>query len=549
MGAHDQTLDKDAHAGILDEDRRLTPVDIEPGAGQGANDEAYDTTLVLRLLDGKLVPDSLHVHTHGFAVTKWESKYSSIWSDPNWRDTPWRTQKLVPVVDASYCVVGHAGWIRAPLLCVPTETVSYDPHRVNHNIFWEFLEELRLNGSQAHSRAAGKGFSLAIDGHASATGLPPGPQIREPDGLRYRNNVNYFLSGGGKAVVGDGTQDRDIFESGDYATYVSDYEVVSSNAPAQHVTERITHRKDCYMFLVLVDPRGYLQAVVDDGIVPPPTFGEKALDLALHLIDLTLAILLVVDIVTIPVVLLRAGLVVGRAVAIRAVELVADKFTQTAERMAARDVQELLKLLRMGRLTVENLKTVLGGTVRAEGPLVSSSNMNIARETAGTGGIRAISGVRAADGSKKIVVQGYVRPSIGRRGFETRLVSGKDLGIPTYQRLHLWGPRLGDEAAAGIWLGPGAINIGEQARVEKLLQDLAIRAQREGGVVQLQITGTTHAAEVLPTRFRAHEFVSELTYEFRVVTPGTESLSGRVTIEIGPPPNGSIRMLGADNLP
>ena len=363
MGAPDQTIDKDAHASLVDDGRRLTPVDIDSysGAGQGHNDEAYDTTLVLRFFnDGRLVPDTLHVHTHGFTVTKWEAKYSSIWSDANWRDTPWRTQKLVPVIDASYCVIGHAGWIRAPSLCVPTETVSYDPSKVDRNMFWELLEELRLKRAlgQAPSREAARHFSLAVEGHASAADQPvlmsAAPQNWESNGERYRKNVNYFLSGGGKAVVGDGPEDNsEIFESGDYAEYVSDYETVAGV---------IRHRNDCYMFLVLVDPRGYVQAVLAAEIVPPPTFGEKALEFALGLIDVTLAILLVVDIVTIPVALLRAGLVVARAAAIRAVELVADKFTQTVERMAVRDVQELLKMARLGRYPAEELAALGRGT-------------------------------------------------------------------------------------------------------------------------------------------------------------------------------------------
>lgn len=373
MGAPDQTLDKDAHASLVIDDRRLTPVDMDsyPGAGQGANDEAYDTTLVLRRINGRLVPDTLHIHTHGFTVTKWEAKYSSIWSDRYWRDNPWRTQKLVPVIDASYCVVGHAGWIRAPLLCVPTETVSYDPHRVDHNMFWELLEEKRLKRAQAQvpSREAQRRFSLAVEGHASAADLPipmsPAPQNWESNGERYRKNVNYFLSGGGKAVVGDGLEDNsEIFEFGDYTEYVSDYEIVARSPPGQHVTERIVHRKDCYMFLVLVDPKGYVQAVLDDGIVPPPTFAEKALDVALHLIDLTLAILLVVDIVTIPAVLLRAGLVVARTATIRALELMADKFTQTVERMAVRDVQELLEMARAGQLSADGLKAAADSAAR-----------------------------------------------------------------------------------------------------------------------------------------------------------------------------------------
>ena len=179
---------------------------------------------------------------------------------------------------------------------------------------------------------------------------------------------------------------------------------------------------------------------------------------------------------------------------------------------------------------------------------VTSANMNIARETAGTGGIRAISGNRALDGSQKIVVEGKVLKSIARQNFEANLVSGSDLGLPTYERLHLWGPRLGDEAAAGIWLGPGKINISEQARVEKLLQDLATKAEASGGTVQLRVTGATHPPGTLPTQFRAHEFLSEITYEFKIEGPATKPLTGRIRISVGPPPNGSVQTLGADVL-
>jgi hypothetical protein len=181
-------------------------------------------------------------------------------------------------------------------------------------------------------------------------------------------------------------------------------------------------------------------------------------------------------------------------------------------------------------------------------PSVTSANMNIARETAGTGGIKAISGNRALDGSQKIAVEGKVLKSIARQNFEANLVSGSDLGLPTYERLHLWGPRLGDEAAAGIWLGPGKVNISEQARVEKLLQDLATQAEKTGGSVQLRVTGATHPPGTLPSKFRAHEFLSEITYEFKVEGQGTKPLAGRIKIDIGPPPNGSVQTLGADVL-
>lgn len=351
MGTHDQTLDKDAHASIVVDGRQLTPVDIDSysGAGQGNNDEAYATTQVLRLINGNLVPDAVHVHTHGFTVTKWESKYSSIWSDAYWRDTPWQSAKLVPVIDDSFCVIGHAGWVPGTYLCVPDETYSYDPAQTDRNMFWEILEERRLKAAQRQQldmRETGRRFSLAVQGRAAETNHPTPmsrpPQIWEANELRYQNNVNYFLSGGGQAIVGNHFQDSADLLSG-FTEYVSDYVMADDG-------RTIVRRKEFYTFLVLVDPAGYVQGVLDAAVVPPPTFGEKALELALGLIEVASAILLVVDIATIPVVLLRAGLVVARGVAIRAVKLVANELTKAVERMAARDVQELLTLARAGQL-------------------------------------------------------------------------------------------------------------------------------------------------------------------------------------------------------
>jgi hypothetical protein len=360
MGAPDQTLDKDAHASILDDSRRLTPVDIDSysGAGQGHNDEAYDTTLVLRFIDGQLVPDTLHVHTRGFTVTKWESMYSTIWSDPNWRDTPWSTTKLAPVVDDSYCVIGYAGWIDGLDLCVATETCIYDPVR-DERLFWKFLEELRLSRLQGQAlaiRETERRFSVAVQGRAAEANRPipmsPAPQIWESNEVRYRNNINYFLSGGGKAVVGE------RFDEFNYTSYLGQILNNEKHGYAKYA------RTSGYRFLVLVNPEGYVQAVLDAEVVPPQTFGEKALEFALGIIDVVSAILLVVDIVTIPVVLLRAGLVVARGVAIRAIKLVASEFTKAVETIAERDVQALLKMARAAHFSAEGLKAAADSAAR-----------------------------------------------------------------------------------------------------------------------------------------------------------------------------------------
>jgi hypothetical protein len=174
--------------------------------------------------------------------------------------------------------------------------------------------------------------------------------------------------------------------------------------------------------------------------------------------------------------------------------------------------------------------------------------MNITGQTAGTGGVNGVSGFRAPDGSLQISVEGEVLPSIGRRGFEQGLVRGSDLGLANYDLLHLWGPRLGDEAAAGIWLGPKQINIGVQARVEAQLQGLANAARRCGGRLTLRITGSTHPPADVPVALRAHAFLAEIKYEFTFTCPGTASISGVVIIRIGPPPAGRIELLGADSL-
>ena len=174
--------------------------------------------------------------------------------------------------------------------------------------------------------------------------------------------------------------------------------------------------------------------------------------------------------------------------------------------------------------------------------------MNISAQTAGTGGVTGLSGFRAQDGSMQISVEGRVLPSIGRQGYEQGLVRGSDLGLANYDLLHLWGPRLGDEAAAGIWLGPTSINIGVQARIEAQLQGLATVANAQGGRLNLRVTGSTHPRAELPANLRAHDFLAEVKYEFTVETPGTPSMSGRVTIRIGTPPNGRIELLGAGSL-
>jgi Bacterial toxin 4 len=176
-------------------------------------------------------------------------------------------------------------------------------------------------------------------------------------------------------------------------------------------------------------------------------------------------------------------------------------------------------------------------------------NVNVPTQTAGTGGINWFYGFRARDGSQLIIVEGNVLQNLGRRGgFEKKLITGKLLGLKDYERAHLWGPRLGDEAAAGIWLAPESVNIGAQARVEGTLEAFAVKARQAGGELRLKVTGKSFATDELPANLRAHDFLSEITYDFVQDIPGKPPFHGTITISIGAPPNGRIELLGAASL-
>jgi|SRR5271163_4550505 len=65
-----------------------------------------------------------------------------------------------------------------------------------------------------------------------------------------------------------------------------------------------------------------------------------------------------------------------------------------------------------------------------------------------------------------------------------------------YERAHLWGPRPGDEAAAGIWLPSESVNIGQQARVEETLEALAQMANQAGRELRFKVTGNSFPWEI-----------------------------------------------------
>src|SRR4051794_10333839 len=110
-------------------------------------------------------------------------------------------------------------------------------------------------------------------------------------------------------------------------------------------------------------------------------------------------------------------------------------------------------------------------------PLFLEYGLHLNRTTAGTGGIRRITGRHMADGSQMIEILGDLLPPITPRAaapnYNRRLPAGRAIGLPDYEIAHLWGPGFGDEAWDGMMYAPREVNQEWQnQQVERLLRDL-----------------------------------------------------------------------------
>jgi hypothetical protein len=236
-----------------------------------------------------------------------------------------------------------------------------------------------------------------------------------------------------------------------------------------------------------------------------------------------------------------AALKTGYAAALREMETIASR--GRALNLSDDEIRSLIQL----RATTPEM-TIEEFTSRIRSPR-PAPNLNVSTQTAGTGGVTWFYGFRAKDESQLIILEGKVLQNLGvRAGFEKKLIPGSLLKLKNYERAHLWGPRLGDEAAAGIWLAPESVNIGEQARVEGTLEALAQKANQAGGELRLKITGKTFPKADLPADLQGHDFLSEITYQFVQDVPGSPPFHGKITISIAAPPNGKAEVLGLDVL-
>lgn len=166
------------------------------------------------------------------------------------------------------------------------------------------------------------------------------------------------------------------------------------------------------------------------------------------------------------------------------------------------------------------------------GPLLKiETNVRLSGDTAGTGGIKKISGQRHPDGSLEVTIYGELKDPIPRDkapNYNRDLPTGSQIGLPDYEIAHAWGPGFGDEARDGLMYAPREFNqLFQNQKMEKFLRDLHSTASKSGATVQVTVR-----VEGYPLRtWRGHEMLKEATYQFEVVSK-TGQRTPRATLTI-----------------
>jgi hypothetical protein len=368
MGEHDQTLDKDAYRSIHDDGRKLPPIRREeyfhqyddyanpiPGS-EYLPTYAHQAFLFSRK---ELIPEIVYVHGDKFTSTEWEAQFSDLTGSGD-------EQSFVPVVDDNFRVVGHLGWIDGKNICVPKKTIAegygypyaaelekarlFGVHRRLVSIHYSIVDS-RLPGfpGQPVSAAptkrpapcwpANKPPALSLPNPKDEEALwnslleAPGKDVSEEQ--RRLGNLNFFLAGGGNAIVGfkfgwnlvprEQWQVRQHLDYPIYSYPFDTYLMISG-----------------YRFQVLVAPDGHIQAVLGVEKYQFELPEEKVLRVAFKIIDIALTVWMIIDIFTIPVVLFRLGAMVAERAAIRAVKVVIDEEAKAVLKLAEQEAKRVL---------------------------------------------------------------------------------------------------------------------------------------------------------------------------------------------------------------
>ncbi|HTI49734.1 MAG TPA: hypothetical protein VL475_02240 [Planctomycetaceae bacterium] len=277
--------------------------------------------VVLYYADG-LTPDTLYIHTNQVHITEFESIWSSAF---RLNPVPPDEATFAPVVDNNWTVVGHLGWADGSNIVVPEHTIR------NARRFWFLLQKNRLDGERQRlldeeaQRDQARPFADSALVRANRKERPVSRPDRRTDTRTteahrgpladrsiedtYLIDLEKYVTGGGKASVG-----RNFLERGE-ALYLP----MIAGVPDGRLASPKTLYSSGFQFLVLVDPEGRIQRVMDvrNNIV---TYG----DLMIATIELAIDLSMVIDIVPLAVVLLAAGVRIAERVMIRAVAAVLD---------------------------------------------------------------------------------------------------------------------------------------------------------------------------------------------------------------------------------
>jgi hypothetical protein len=184
---------------------------------------------------------------------------------------------------------------------------------------------------------------------------------------------------------------------------------------------------------------------------------------------------------------------------------------------------------------------------------------------AGTGGIERITAREAgSEGRLAITIEGEILPQrLARRAEDVtptrrrapdfnrsgQLFSRAEAGLSDeWERLHLWGPGFGDEAAAGMMWGPRSVNrVWQGGGVEKYVRELAELARRHGGRTRVRATAVSWETPT-PSGWHAPQgehFLKRAEYEITLVRPDGEDTI-RVTLDVSEPPATTLRSFEID---
>jgi hypothetical protein len=341
---------------VKDDGRTLRPVQKDEYEYAGGISEMpalvppSDARQAFLFRDQKLIPEALQVHSENFAATEWEAQYSNLTGSGD-------KQSFTPVINDSYRIVGHLGWIVINEIYVSKNTIAEGtPTAValemarlaewHRQRVWSHDHPINFFGAQPArgtkppvpcwpaNRSSGASLKPLLS-EADRKSFLNGPGVDPSDELRLRENMNFYLAGGGKAIVGT-----------EFAWEFQD-RYIGELRPGARALLQPTQFCDfwdmigIYRCLALVAPNGHLQEVFEVQKIHFESRAERADRIALQVLDIALTIWMMIDMVTIPVALFSlAGRLLAREVMIEAVRVTVRGEVKAAVDLALREVRE-----------------------------------------------------------------------------------------------------------------------------------------------------------------------------------------------------------------